>query len=243
MKAVFILLPFFLASNSFAHKLPPEVQVIVSEALNHEADLENGKKLYQNSCLACHGDKGLPQNLRKGSIPYLADQAPKYLLIHMAMFKTKHRISPVMNSVVQKLNSQDMADLKTYLVSEDARAVHCNSELHSEQEFLDAFRGDIDAGRILAETKRDFQRADGSTVGISCTMCHGDNGLMPEEYREGTMHPDLAAQSPKYLYQEFLKFKKKTRVNAGPMNLMVRDLNKKQLRDLSAYYGSLTRCR
>lgn len=240
MKTLIILFSLLISFNSYPHKLPPEVQLIVNESLSLTPDIKRGKTLYNTSCVACHGELGMPKNLNNSINPYLADQTPKYLLIHMAMFKTKHRTSSVMNTIANSLSSQDMADIKEFLVSDEARGVHCETFNRSDEFYNEA---DIEAGRILAQKKRDFTRSDGSVIGISCTMCHGDNGLMPEEFRQTTMHPDLAGQSAMYLYKEFLNFKNNTRLNAGPMNLMVRDLTEKDLKNLSAYYGSLSRCR
>jgi cytochrome c553 len=233
-----ILACFFLSITlSYGHKLPLEVQEIVSNALELESNFERGKELYKSKCLSCHGDKGVPRNSRAASIPYLADQTPKYLLIHMAMFKTKHRINPIMNTIASNLTTQDMADLKNYLISSEVRAKHCD-----ERSFNEANSRSIERGRLLSHKKREFQRGDGSTVAISCTMCHGENGLMPTEYRESTLHPDLAGLGKVYLKKQFLDFKSLKRVNAGPMNIMVRDLTKRNIADLSAYYSSLDRC-
>ena len=96
---------------------------------------------------------------------------------------------------------------------------------------------------MLPPKEREFSRANGSTVAISCTMCHGENGLMPDESREHTMHPDLAGLGQKYLLKQFRDFKAKRRVNAGPMNLMVKDLTSEDFLNLSAYYSSLQRCK
>ncbi|WP_127716456.1 c-type cytochrome [Halobacteriovorax sp. HLS] len=232
----FLLCFILLLNFSHAHKLPPEVQLIVDEALSLSVDIEQGRSIYERSCQSCHGVEGVPHNIKKGSIPYLADQTPKYLLIHMAMFKTKHRINSIMNSIAKNLSVQDMANLKSFLTSSSAASRHCEIMNSPENS------ASITRGKLLAHKEREFSRADGSIVKVSCTMCHGDNGLMPDEYRDSTLHPDLAGQAKIYLKKQFLDFKSSKRVNAGPMNLMVRDLSKRDLTDLSSYYSSLDRC-
>lgn len=236
LKVVAIFLT--LNSTTFAHKLPPQVQEIVTNALNLEADLQAGKTIFTNRCSACHGEKGLPRNSRISSTPFLAGQTPKYLLIHMAMFKTKHRKDPIMNSIASSLSTQNMRDIQSFLISDEAQAAHCQNTAS-----VNSTADSIERGRVLAAKKREFQRGDGSVIGISCTMCHGDNGLMPDESREHTMHPDLAGLGKLYLTHQFKAFKENRRVNAGPMNLMVRDLTKRDLEDLSSYYSSLSHCK
>jgi cytochrome c553 len=221
--------------NSKAHKLPAPVQKIVTDALALEANSERGRDIYNNKCSFCHGVDGVPVNVSTSQFPYLAGQTPKYLLIQMAMFKTEHRKNSVMNQISKGLSTQDMTDIKSFLVDEEATSAHCETE---QVRLSDS----IEAGRILAAKKREFSRADGSKVEISCTMCHGDNGLMPDQSREHTMHPDLAGLGKSYLLKQFKDFKAKRRVNAGPMNLMVRDLSTEDLKNLSAYYSSLGRC-
>lgn len=231
-----LIVLFISISFSYGHKLPPEVQVIVSDALSMDGDTELGRKIFQNSCSSCHGNFGVPRSSRTSSIPYLAGQTPKYLLVHMAMYKTKHRVNPVMNPVASRLSTKDMADLKEFLIDDQARSTHCNGIL------ADFDSRSVERGRVLSHKKREFQRGDGSTVGVSCTMCHGENGLMSDDAREQTLHPDLAGQGKNYLKKQFLDFKSNVRVNAGPMNIMIRDLSKRDLIDLSSYYSSLDRC-
>ncbi len=253
------LLFFAFSLNSLAHKLPPEVQKIVTEALDLEADQRVGKTTYKQRCAACHGSRGVPSNSKESVIPFLSGQTPVYLLIHMAMFKTKKRINPTMNAIASSLSTQDIANIEAYLVSDNAQAAHCednsggtslnsstsrlSEEANRKIKEINSLNANIEEGRVLAARKREFTRGDGSIVGISCTMCHGDNGLMPESQRSKTKHPDLAGLGKKYLVRQFVTFQTNERLNAGPMNVMVRDLENKDIANLAAYYSSLTHCK
>ncbi|MBT4791407.1 MAG: hypothetical protein HON90_07535, partial [Halobacteriovoraceae bacterium] len=118
----------------------------------------------------------------------------------------------------------------------DAKNAHCENVL--ETNYLG---GDFTRGKLLASKEREFSRPDGSTVKISCTMCHGENGLMPEQSRAGTLHPDLAALGEAYVFSTLASFRIGSRVG-GPMGIITAQLSDDDLADLAAYYSQLNRC-
>ena len=234
MKSLFSIL--LLASITVhAHTLPPEVKAIVDEVATLTGDLERGKILAQN-CSACHGDNGLPENSTTTRTPYVADQTPTYTAIQLASFKTGHRQYKTMNSVSSRLSSQDITDLIAFYSSYEARNEHCknNGAAYDLDEFA--------AGKLLAKTKRDITVSSGKVVQVSCTQCHGQDGVMPEESRQDTKHPDLAGLGRKYVYTQISGFAAGTK-QAGPMAMIAKGLTEDQINALSTYYSNMKRCR
>ena len=258
LSSLVLLLSLFMANKSFAHKLPPEVQAIVDEVASLEGDANRGARVALMNCTSCHGNKGIPPKSRQGHTPYIADQTPVYIAIQLASFKTDHRTYPMMNMIMDSISSQDIADLVAHFTSPDIQQAHCQDSPRGNQypsplnyapremvklvKQIKKTEGSYEAGKVLASKKREFQRPDGSTVAVSCTMCHGEDGMMPAEYRDRTMHPDLAALGKDYIVLQMAAYKTEFR-KGGPMKIMLDDLSVKDLADLATYYSKITHCK
>jgi cytochrome c553 len=229
------LITFLVLFNSYAHKLPPAVEKIVNEVRQIEGDKVRGKEVYSLNCASCHGQDGVPYNNREAVTPYVADQTPTYLAISLASFKTGHRDSSTMEYIAKRLTSQDMADIISFVNSEEVSAAHCDEKI------LDSAIGDAEHGEVLFRKEREFKRPDGSSVMVSCTMCHGQNGVMPESVREKTLHPDVAALGEHYLRNTLSDYRDGMRVG-GPMGLLTADLSDQDIADLSAFISRINRC-
>ena len=75
----------------------------------------------------------------------------------------------------------------------------------------------------------------GKTKAIACAACHGADGnsASPE-------YPKLAAQNPRYIVTQLMRFKSGVRQNAI-MSGMAGGLSKQDMEDIAAYFSSQTR--
>jgi cytochrome c553 len=76
--------------------------------------------------------------------------------------------------------------------------------------------------------------AAGESKAATCRACHGANGISP-----GAVFPNLAGQRAEYLYWQLVEFKREARPES-PMTSQVANLDDATLRDLAAYFASLT---
>ena len=74
----------------------------------------------------------------------------------------------------------------------------------------------------------------GKSKSASCAGCHGSNGISSSQE-----FPNLAGQKQDYLLKQLKAFKSGARVNPT-MSAMTAGLNKADMRNLSAYYSSLS---
>ncbi|KAG8153609.1 c-type cytochrome [Burkholderia catarinensis] len=87
--------------------------------------------------------------------------------------------------------------------------------------------------QLLADTTR-LSVGRGATLSLRCTMCHGEKGM------SNANSPNLAGQYAIVVYKQLRDFASGARQNAV-MSPMVRGLDDQDLRDLAAYYASLSR--
>ena len=76
-------------------------------------DLENGKKIYNKECFACHGKDGMG----RGKFPRLVGQYTSYLMKQMTSFVTGERSHDEveMRGILNELKAQDLQDILAYL--------------------------------------------------------------------------------------------------------------------------------
>ena len=74
----------------------------------------------------------------------------------------------------------------------------------------------------------------GGTLAQRCTMCHGIRGMSEAET------PNLAGQPPEAIYKQMRDFQSRRRTSEI-MAPHARDLSDQDMRDLAAYYSSLSR--
>ncbi|WP_164977559.1 c-type cytochrome [Vibrio parahaemolyticus] len=74
----------------------------------------------------------------------------------------------------------------------------------------------------------------GKVKAPSCVYCHGTNGLSSND-----AYPNLAGQSPKYLYDSMKAYQDglRTRPLAEMMKAQLRMLNDEDLRDVAAFFS------
>lgn len=101
MKKTFVLLA---AGLSLAAVLPAA----------HAADAVAGAKLYNSTCVACHGQDGISV---APIYPNLAGQKEQYLITQLQAFRDGSRVNPIMNPMAKGLSDTDIANLALYLSS------------------------------------------------------------------------------------------------------------------------------
>lgn len=78
------------------------------------ADEQVGKKLSDQSCVACHGQNGI------GIIalyPNLAGQKREYLVAQLRAFRDGSRKNPIMSPMAVRLSDSNIEDLAAYFAS------------------------------------------------------------------------------------------------------------------------------
>lgn len=78
-------------------------------------NIENGKKIVETNCGACHGTNGVSVAPAQ---PNLGGQNVKYLYKQLVDFKTKTRRNGIMEAQLVGLSQQDLADVAGYYASQ-----------------------------------------------------------------------------------------------------------------------------
>ena len=107
-------------------------------------DVEAGKKIAEQMCVACHG----PKKTLNDETPILSGQTWRYLYLQMKDFKEGRRTNQLMNPLMKDMSKQDMYNLAAY---------YSESKYESENQKGD--EGLINKGRKIADD-------------ALCTMCH-----------------------------------------------------------------------
>jgi cytochrome c553 len=153
---------------------------LFSGSLYAEADLNNGKAVYEQECATCHGDYGEVSN---DVIPNILGQYPAYLLTQMAAFLTddpkesrRGVAGNLKRSILSGLTVEDVQDVVAYLGTIEYKIVGASKE---EAET----RGELAAnGWWLANF-------------AGCGNCHGDDfqGLRVRSPGTGELDPGVGA--------------------------------------------------
>lgn len=78
----------------------------------HAADTAAGKKLFDATCAACHGENGISI---APIYPNLAGQKVDYLIAQLKAFRDGTRSNPIMNPMAKGLTDADIDNVATYL--------------------------------------------------------------------------------------------------------------------------------
>ncbi len=85
--------------------------VLITAAAN-AADPVMGQKLYETTCIACHGAKGISI---APVYPNLDNQKEQYLVEQLKAFRDGRRQNPIMQPMAKNLSDTDIANIAVYL--------------------------------------------------------------------------------------------------------------------------------
>jgi cytochrome c553 len=174
------------------------------------------------TCQACHGDKG---NSTVPTQPNLAGQNAAYLRQQLALFKARTRNNPVMQSFVDPLSEQDMADVSAYY------ALQTPAGLEADPSYWKA-------GAVL------YSSGDAARNIPACTACHGPAA----QGNPGSGYPALRAQHSAYTVKQLQDYltqnryrdpvdpsKVNTTANSVMMTTIASRLTPEDIRNLASY--------
>jgi len=141
-------------------------------------DAEAGRAIATEVCAACHGPAG---NSQIATVPSLAGQRSRYIILALFQFRAGHRRSEQMAPFAAKLSDDDLGNLAAYYSAQPPGPP----------------AGASDPDRSAAARRR--------TDELHCTQCHGPR-LTGQEHI-----PRLAGQHAEYLKEQLRGFKAATR--------------------------------
>ena len=123
----------------------PKIAAAASKVIG---DAKLGKKLAEDSCAECHGDKGISPN---DTWPNLAGQNAAYLARILAAYQSGDQKDVMMTPLAKDLKSAEIQNLAAYYAS-----LSCQTPVKGKP------IGDTAAGKALAK---------------NCATCHGPTGV------------------------------------------------------------------
>lgn len=180
------------------------------------------------ACTRCHGRDGRGRG--KGAFPRLAGQKREYFLQSLRAYADGNRHSGLMQPVAAVLSKDAMESLADHFASLPADNMVMLEPDQSSG--LDDRSEALARGRSIA--------ADGipDRNVASCVDCHG-----PRDLPTAKLYPRLAGQYANYLALQLELFQEGRRGGTRSAHLMdpvVKGLTAENIRDVAAYYASLT---
>ncbi len=78
------------------------------------ADAAAGQKLYESTCMACHGAKGISI---APIYPNLAGQKDQYVVLQLQAFRAGTRKNAIMEPMAKNLTDTNIGDIAAYLAT------------------------------------------------------------------------------------------------------------------------------
>ena len=161
-------------------------------AILASGNTKRGATIAAQTCAACHGDKGLSQNVGpEGVFPSLAGQSPYAIYKQLHDFQSGARVNPMMTPVAQTLAATDLAAVAAYYsaASKEYAAIG-NRQLLGEAA-IEQLANEGDSHRRLP----------------ACLACHVNNSGGPIET------PVITGQNEYYLLAQLNAFASGQRKN------------------------------
>lgn len=181
------------------------------------AQAEDVSQLVATVCSKCHGLEG---NSTSPTVPKLAGQPKKYLLVQLKAFRDRSRKNPdalhSMSGISQLLDDNMAVKLADYFSAQKPT------------------RGAPGDARLAAKGKVIFERGIESKKVPACVFCHGQNA-------QGIgVFPRLAGQHAQYLVAQIKVFHTDDRLNlALAMKAVVQRLSDEEAEEVAAYLQGL----
>jgi len=179
---------------------------LVLPAAARAADIEAGRQKAE-ICAACHGANGVSE---EPTLPSLAGQQARYIVIALYQFRAGNRKSEQMGPVTAELSDDDLGDLAAYYASLTPWSPHHQSDPEKAAA----------AQRLAAQDH--------------CVQCHGPAFAGQEHI------PRIAGQSVGYLRTQLQGFKASTRGDIdGLMTSAAQELSDADIDRLADYIAGL----
>jgi cytochrome c553 len=174
----------------------------------HAYDAAAGQQKAEAVCAACHGPGG---NSSIETVPSLAGQQLRYIILALYQFRAGNRKSEQMQQFAAPLSDDDLGNLSAYYAAQKPV---------SPKRTIDPQKAE--AARRLA-------------VSDNCTQCHGPDFAGQEHI------PRLAGQHVEYLKEQLQGFRAATRGDIdGNMTSAAQRLTNADINVLAGYISSLT---
>lgn len=184
-------------------------------------------------CARCHGADGNGRGT--GAFPALAGQSETYLLASLQAYARGERHSGMMQVVAAGLETGEMIALSRYYSRQPRGKAVANiggdGPVPGSAMPPAGQAGSPARGRQLAQQGDPVRRVP------SCVECHG-----PGNRPRNPMYPRLAGLHPEYLALQLHLFKRGQRGGTGYAHIMhtvAASLERRDIDDLAAWYGSL----
>jgi cytochrome c553 len=190
-------------------KLTPGTGDDLRAVYANAADIAEGKRLAEASCVSCHGLNGISAT---AGVPHLAGQRAAYLHLELRAYQSGARGDNAMGGAVKFLNGDALVKVAAYYAS------------------LDPPQPGAMGGAKAAPPKADpLQAAKAAASG--CGGCHGEGGVSKTPGM-----PSLVGLDPIYLVAAMNAYKGGQRKNEM-MKSMVSALSDADLNNLALYYA------
>jgi len=178
-------------------------------AYANAADIGEGKRLAETSCVGCHGANGV--SATKG-VPHLAGQRPAYLYLELRAYQSGVRGDNAMGAAVKFLSDDALVKVAAYYSS------------------LDPALPSAPTGTKLAPAKLDSVQAGKATT-AACAGCHGDTGISKTPGM-----PSLVGMDPKSLVAAMKAYQSGQREH-GMMKAALAAVTDSDLADVALFYA------
>lgn len=172
------------------------------------ADVAEGKRVAESSCVRCHGPYGI--STAKG-VPHIAGQRAGYLYTQLRAYQKRPRSQTPMEGAVRFLTDEALVNVAAYYASlEPARPAPAGGKAPA-----------LDADPIQA----------GKAAAAACAGCHGENGVtsMPGM-------PSLVGFTPKYFVAAMNAYKTGERKHDMMKNFAA-GLGEAAVQNMALYYA------
>jgi cytochrome c553 len=176
-------------------------------------DAEAGRQKAEEACAPCHGPGGNPE---VDTVPSLAGQPFRFIVLSLYQYRAKRRLSDAMTPAAAELSDDDLGNLAAYYGAQQPAPIP-----------LSMPAGPRDADRDEA--------AKALLTQYHCNQCHGPQ-------MRGQEHiPRLAGQPAGYLKEQLLGFKAATRGDIdGLMTSAAQPLTPVEIDAITDYLASLS---
>ncbi len=178
-------------------------------AYANAADVGEGKRVAEGSCVSCHGPNGVSAN--KG-VPHLAGQRPVYLYHELKEFQSGGRGNTAMGGAVKFLTDDALVKVAAYYASLDSPAPVMPL-----------------AGKAAAAKPDSIQA--GKAAAAPCAGCHGDTGIS-----KSPGVPSLVGLDPNSLVAAMNAYKSGQRKHDA-MKAVLSATNDSEIADMALFYA------